>query len=86
MDALEQTFTPCADDGAKTGNESANKRVTVVLVDEMDLLVTKKQQVRACPEEVHMQLPSKVISTLEISTFFAACSAACPCHQALPLQ
>ena len=72
MDALEQMFTPCADDGAKTGNDCANKRVTVVLVDEMDLLITKKQQVRACLAEGHMQSPSKVISTLDVSTFFAA--------------
>ena len=46
VDALEQMFTPCSGGGdGKAGGEGA-RRVTVVLVDEMDLLITKKQQAR----------------------------------------
>ena len=50
--SLEEMFSS----GGGGGRGGTSKRVTVLLVDEMDLLVTKKQSVCLLQQDAHMHI------------------------------
>ena len=70
--------------GGGGGRGGTSKRVTVLLVDEMDLLVTKKQSVCLLQQDAHMRIYLHAYTCLMrilaiISMFLEAGYAMVPC-------